>query len=82
MPMRCTGGCRVCSCFVRRWYFTFPAFGIIFDVVHLLTHREQHLSALQTVEVLAVMGLFATAACGRCFLMVEILAKSAVRLGK
>jgi hypothetical protein len=76
--MLCGDNCKLCMFVWRRWYFTFPAFGIISGAVYLLTHREHELSALQTILFLGVMTLFMTVCGGVIVLIAEIL----VRIGR
>jgi len=63
---------RACLWIVRRWYLSFPAFGIIYGVIYLLSHRERELSALQAVALLGFMALLATAFFGALALLSEV----------
>ena len=62
---------RFCLWIVRRWYFSFPAIGLIYGVIYLLAHRERELSALQIAALLGFMALLGTAFFGGLALLIE-----------
>lgn len=72
--------CWSCNWFVRRWYVTFPGFGLIFGVTHLLTHREPQLSLPQEALFLVIMALATTVGFGIVVLSFEMIFRISRRI--
>ncbi len=46
-----------CLWIVRRWYFSFPAVGILYAVIYLLSRGGAGLSPLQTLGAVGIMAV-------------------------
>lgn len=63
---------RGCLWIVRRWYFSFPAFGVLYGVIYLLARRGAELSPAQVLGFLCMMAALATAFFGALMLLVDL----------
>lgn len=73
---------RACLWIVRRWYFSFPAVGILYGVIYLVAGRGAELSVTQTLGVLGIMAVLSTVFFGALVLLVELVLRIVRRARK
>ena len=71
-----------CLWIVRRWYFSFPAVGILYAVIYLLSRGGAGLSPLQTLGVVGIMAVLSTVFFGALVLLVELFLRNVRRARK